>query len=97
MIDLDQDELGKQATCVFKQGTIEIYAKPLAEGSWAAGLFNLGSTPASATLNFSSLHLTGAQLVRDLWRQKDLGRYSDTFSAEIKPHGVTLIKVSPAP
>jgi alpha-galactosidase len=97
VIDVNQDELGKQATCVFKHGAIEIYAKPLSDGSWAVGLFNLGLTPASANVKWSYLNLAGAQIVRDLWRQQNLGRYADAFSAEVNAHGVALIKVSPTP
>jgi alpha-galactosidase len=37
----------------------------------------------------------GAQKVRDLWRQKDIGSFPDHFSAMVASHGVVLVKVSP--
>jgi alpha-galactosidase len=40
--------------------------------------------------------LKGKQQVRDLWRQKDLGIYSEEFTAEVRPHGVVLARLTPA-
>jgi alpha-galactosidase len=97
VIDVDQDELGKQATCVSKYENIEIYARPLSDGSWAVGLFNLGSTPASVTVKWTDIGVTGTQQVRDLWRQKDLGAFTDSFSSPVNPHGVVLVKVLHGP
>jgi len=34
--------------------------------------------------------------VRELWRQKDLGKFNDEFKAEVARHGVVLVKISPA-
>ena len=41
------------------------------------------------------LGIQGAQMARDLWRQKDLGQFEMAFSAQVAPHGVVLIKLSP--
>ncbi len=96
VIDLDQDELGRQATCVAKEGDCEVYAKPLADGSWAAGLFNLGKKETPVTVKWSDLGLSGQQMVRDLWRQKDVGLLADQFSAPVPSHGVVLIRIIPS-
>ena len=96
VIDLDQDELGKQATNISRQGKLEVYAKPLSDGSWGVGLYNLGETPSTVTLHWNDLHISGRQKVRDLWRQQDLGTFTETFSTPVNPHGVVLVKVSPA-
>ena len=40
------------------------------------------------------LNLTGKQTVRDLWRQKDLGEFSDKYEATVAPHGVVLVKMT---
>lgn len=95
VLDLDQDSLCKQATCVAKDGDINIYAKPLDDGTWAVGLFNRGTTPATATVKWDDLKLTGTQVVRDLWRQKDVGVFDGQFSSSVAPHGVVLLRVSP--
>jgi len=35
-------------------------------------------------------------VVRDVWRQKDLGVFSAEYGEEIPRHGCVLLKVSPA-
>jgi alpha-galactosidase len=97
VIDIDQDTLCKQATIVSKQGQSLVYAKPLEDGSWAVGLFNLGPVDTSVTVHWTDLKLNGKQTVRDLWREKDLGDFEDMFSSPVGRHGVVLIKVWPAP
>jgi len=32
--------------------------------------------------------------VRDLWRQKDLGKFDGSFQATVHRHGVVLVKIS---
>ena len=42
VIAIDQDKLGKQGVRVAKDGDLEVWAKPLADGGHAVGLFNRG-------------------------------------------------------
>jgi hypothetical protein len=37
----------------------------------------------------------GAVLVRDLWLHKDLGVFTDEFSAEVVSHGVVHVNLTP--
>lgn len=94
VLDVDQDSLGRQAMCVSKDGDLNVYAKPLEDGSWAVGLVNRGVAAAPVTLHWGDIHLTGPQVVRDLWRQKDIGSFNNEFSANVAPHGVVLVKVT---
>ena len=96
VLALDQDSLGRQAACISTNGNLRVFAKDLAGGSKAVGLFNLGGTPATVVANWENLKLSGAQTVRDLWRQKDLGRFEKEFSTTVTPHGVALVKIQPA-
>jgi alpha-galactosidase len=93
VLALDQDALGKQATCVATNGSIRIYAKDLEDGSKAVGLFNLATNSVTGTLKWSDVKVDGKRMVRDLWRQKDVGRFSEKFDAVVPPHGVVLVKV----
>jgi alpha-galactosidase len=68
-------------------------AKELADGSMAIGLFNHGKAAAEVTADWESLHLTGKQSIRDLWRQKDLGVFDGKFSATVPSQGVLLLKL----
>ena len=95
VIEIDQDTLGKQATCVAREGDLRVFAKPLDDGTWAVGLFNLGETASPVTVAWSNLKISGPQKVRDLWRQNDLGVFPEKFEGRVAPHGVLLVKVSP--
>jgi alpha-galactosidase len=93
VIAVDQDGRGIQGHRVWEQGPYEIWAKPLADGSTAVGLFNRGEDRERITLNFSNINLAESATVRDLWARKDLGRSSGSFSPEVPRHGVVLVKV----
>ena len=94
VIDIDQDPLGKQAGKVSASGESEIWSKELEDGSIAVGLFNRGVTRTEITLDLKQLGFTGKCIIRDLWRQKDLGGFDTQFTTAVAPHGVVLVKVS---
>ncbi len=100
VLAIDQDALGKQATCVLKDGDVRVYEKELADGSHAFGIFNLGVAAANWELKaLTQFGLTGKQHVRDLWRQKDLADVdaaSGALPLTIPAHGVVLYKLTPA-
>ncbi len=94
VLEVSQDPLGKQAGRVAKNGDLEIWAKDMEDGSKAVGLFNRGKAETKVAANWSDLGLTGKQTVRDLWRQKDLGKFKDKFEASVPKHGVVLVRIS---
>jgi alpha-galactosidase len=96
VLDIDQDPLGKQAVRVGGAGDLDVYAKPLEDGSLAVGLFNRGRIAATVTAKWSDLGIKGKQVVRDLWRQKDAGTFDEKFEAPVAAHGVVLIRLIPA-
>ncbi len=97
VIALDQDPLGKQAARVWQSPDgVEAWAKPLADGSTAVGLFNRTAAPMAVTVKWSDLHLAGPQRARDLWRQKDLDSQPDGITRDVGRHGCVLLKLTPA-
>jgi len=94
VLDVNQDELGKQAARIAKDGEAQVWAKPMADGSWAVGLFNLGSSPRPVTVDLSLLGITGQAAVRDLWRQKDQPPATGKVTQTIPRHGCALLRVS---
>ncbi|MEO8405855.1 MAG: putative Ig domain-containing protein [Chitinophagaceae bacterium] len=94
VLAVNQDALGKQATLVSQQDSIGILAKDMEGGRKAAGLFNTtDSITRRMILKWSDLGIKGRYIVRDLWRQKDLGIFENEFAVDVKPHGVVLISI----
>ncbi len=93
VLDIDQDLLGKEATCLSPTGSQPIYARDLADGSKAVGLFNLGEQETKVIVKWRDLGIQGQQIVRDVWAQKDLGAFTDEFEATVPSHGVVLVRI----
>ena len=96
VLEVNQDPLGKQAARVAKQGRLEVWARPLADGSIAVGLFNRSRAEAPITAKWQDLGLGGPQRVRNLWLRKDLGVHKTEFTATVPRHGAMMLKVSAA-
>jgi alpha-galactosidase len=95
VLEVNQDPLGKQAALLARNGSVEVWAKQMEDGSKAVGLFNRGRIEAPVTVKWSDLGIAGKQIVRDLWPQKDLGAFENEFTAKVARHGVVLIRVRP--
>jgi alpha-galactosidase len=95
VIAVDQDRAGRQGDRVSAVGPIEIWVRPLADGSKAVGIFNRHPSPLSATVDFKrQLGFNHAVKARDLWLQKDLENPGNSYTATIPGHGVILLRVS---
>jgi alpha-galactosidase len=93
VLDVDQDPLGKPGRRVAIDEDREVWVKDLEDGSKAVGLFNRGEAEAEVIARWPELSLTGKQIVRDLWRQKDLGTCEREFTAQVPRHGVVLVRL----
>jgi alpha-galactosidase len=97
VIAVDQDPLGREGTRVSKNGDLEVWARPLQGGNRAVILFNRGTAEQTITVNWEDVgypsHLSAA--VRDLWQEKDLGKFTGKFSAPVASHGVVMVTVKP--
>jgi len=93
VIAVNQDALGKQATVISRQGDAGVMAKDLEDGSKAVGLFNPGEGSKQVVLNWDDLKIKGKYIVRDLWRQKDLGTFDGEFKADVNQHGVVMVSL----
>ena len=94
VLEVSQDPLGQQAKRIAMDGDLEVWAKDMEDGSKAVGLFNRGVWKSEVKVRWSDLGIQGKQLVRDLWRQKDFGKFSDEFKVSVPRHGVVLVKIS---
>jgi alpha-galactosidase len=97
VLAVNQDPLGRggKAVSTSDNGHLQVWSRPLADGSQAVGLFNLDEMPTKVTARWSDLGISGRQAIRDLWRQKELGEFSGEFSAAIARHDCLLLKITP--
>lgn len=93
IIEVDQDPLGKPGYRVSKSGDAEVWMRLLEDGSRAVALFNRGESESEVTAVWSDLGISGKQKVRDLWRQKDLGKYKEKYTVSVPRHGVVMLRM----
>jgi alpha-galactosidase len=93
VIAVDQDPRGAQGRRVSQEGPLEVWAKPLADGSVAVGLFNRGESTNPVTVDFRNLGLRRSATVRNLWTHADLGSFAGSYRADVPRHGAVLIRV----
>jgi alpha-galactosidase len=94
VIAIDQDKLGKQARRVYVDGEIEVWTRPLADGSMAIAILNAGSDRVASHpfhLNLAKLGLHGAQHGRDLWTGKEV-TLTQNQAIEIMRHDIFLVR-----
>ncbi|PTX96545.1 NPCBM/NEW2 domain-containing protein [Opitutus sp. ER46] len=95
VLEINQDELGRQAAQTLVNGRKQVWVKELADGSRAIGLFNLAAAPQEVSFRWAELGLEPPARVRDVWRQLDLPASDGGFVASVPRHGVILIRVWP--
>ena len=91
-IAVDQDPKGVQGHRVSAEGPLEVWAKPLSDGSVAVGLFSRGERN-PVEVKFKDIGISGSAKIRDLWAHKDLGSFQDAYSAEVPEHGAMFLRI----
>jgi alpha-galactosidase len=97
VIALKQDPLAIQASRVRKDGDIDVFAKPLHGGDWAAAVLNRCLTSTEFEHSWQGdlgVAWTRAS-VRDPWDHRDMGEYSDGFAATVESHVAMMLRASP--
>lgn len=91
LIALNQDKAFKQATRIFKNGTIQIWEKPLSNGKKAFAILNTGE---ANKIQFTSdeLKLSANVKIRDLWEHQNLGKFGKDRTFTIAKHGIIVLK-----
>ncbi|WP_179950078.1 glycoside hydrolase family 27 protein [Lutibacter citreus] len=92
ILDINQDKLALPAKCVYAKDGIEVLVKELADGEKAIGIFNFNKDASVATLDWETLGLKGTKIMRDVWRQQDIGKYKTKVSAKVRPYGVVVLR-----
>jgi alpha-galactosidase len=113
MLAVNQDPLGKQGWRIAAMdaadqpvtGTAanravkQVWGRPLVDGTFAVGLFNLGNEAAKVSIPVKDL-ATGLKTTfktplaaRDIWQLKNLAPVGDTLSIEVPRHGMAFLKL----
>ena len=93
VIAVDQDKRGIQGYRVSSDSKLNVYNKPLSDGTTAVFLLNKGDSKANVTVAWNQIGLKGNQPVRDLWERKDLGKFRDRYTVELEKHESRLLKI----
>ena len=92
VIAVDQDRAGIQGRRVWQEGPLEIWMKPLEGGRRAVGMFNREEHEMTMTLRLEDVGISGPVQLRDLWAHKDLGTFTESYTARVPGHGVVMLK-----
>jgi alpha-galactosidase len=97
VIAVDQDSLGVQGTIVQAwPSELQVWVKPLADGSRAVLLFNRASVASAITADWGRVGLkTKRARVRDLWAHTDSASVESRYTATVPSHGVVMLRVWP--
>jgi alpha-galactosidase len=99
VIAINQDPLGKAAGRVWADNWTQIWARPLADGTYAVGLFNRGPVDLPITVNFADIGAADGSPVRFPWTQTDAAGIAGSakqYTATVPRHGVVLVRIGRA-
>ena len=76
--------------------SLEVWAGLLSDNSYAVMLLNRGAQKNEMIARWNEIGLpAGKSVVRDLFARKDLGEFTDSFTATVEPHSSFLLKITP--
>jgi len=96
VIAIDQDALGRSGRRVVQRGPLEIWTRPLNGKRTAVALFNRSAEAAKIETTFAELGLEGRAAALDVWAQRSSVVLDGRVAADVEPHGVVLLVLSPA-
>jgi len=96
VIAIDQDPLGRAGRRVVQRDPLEAWTRQLDGKRTAVALFNRGETPAKLEATFAELGIAGRASALDAWSGRSLGTLDGKIAADVEPHGVVLLVLTPA-
>jgi hypothetical protein len=91
------DQSGRAAKPVSQATPQQVWFSKNPDGSYTVALFNLATTAAPVTVNWSDLgRPSGSTMaLRDLWQHTNLGHVTGSYTATLAPHASMLLHVTP--
>ena len=99
LIALNQDPLALQATVVSRTGDTYVLVKDvetLYSTTRAVAFYNPTDREATIGVDFFDIDLGGEVKVRDITARRDVGTFTDSFSAPVPPHGTRVYRFEAA-
>lgn len=100
-VAVSQDPLGKMGRrhpSFASESPVQVWSRPLANGDVAVGLYNKNNASKQTviTVNFRDLNLFGNVSVFDIWANRNLGNFEDSFTAKnVGLHDTVFLRVAP--
>jgi hypothetical protein len=97
LIAINQDIACIQAERIVKDGTTEVWLKPLGKKDGktkAIAVFNRGELPITYILKPEIANSSPKAKIRDLWMHKEVGKLINGFKVEVPKHGIVVLKIS---
>ena len=95
VVNINQDESGHVAEVIRNDDQTEtVMVKKLADGSRVLAVFNRrAQEDAVIEVRWHEIGLGGKQVVRDVWRQRELGILDGSIRVKLSPNGVGLFVI----
>ena len=94
VVAIDQDSAGIQGDRVSAEGPMEVWVRPLADGSKAVGLFNRHPQPMDMHVDFRQLGFKEPVKLHDVWTGNNPEAKNGEYQTRVPGHGVVLLRVS---
>jgi alpha-galactosidase len=93
VLAVNQDINGIAASRIRGDGKVDVWARPLSDGTMAVGLFNRNPVAVPISVSWKELEISGKRAVRDLWQHRDLGVFETGYGTTVPRHGAVFLKV----
>ena len=106
IIAINQDSLGIQGFKYKKEGTIEVWVKPMANNEWAICFFNRSQQPSDFTFNWEretikdnvfdkeiTFNRDNIYKIRDLYQHKVIGNTKKALKQKLEPNQSLVVKI----
>jgi alpha-galactosidase len=91
---ISQDRLGRQGRVLYHQGSIQLWVRPLADGSRAVAVLNQATRPGAISFSGHSIGLAGQRFtVREIWQHRTLR--TGTMRFQVPATSALLLRVTP--
>jgi alpha-galactosidase len=100
ILAIDQDRMGREGHRVLARGLLEVWERPMSDGSIVVGVFNRdapyrGLAGVRYSLPLSLLGVSSAVKIRDVWNHHDLHAGNHKITMLLPGHGAAVYRIYP--